>query len=36
MTYQYDPIRIFEAGSTYVPPIENKPVEEQNSTENNE
>ncbi|MCK9467019.1 MAG: M23 family metallopeptidase [Candidatus Absconditabacterales bacterium] len=28
MTYQYDPIKIFEAGSTYKPPVENKPVEE--------
>ena len=28
-TYQYDPIKIFEAGSSYVPPIVDKPVEGQ-------
>ncbi len=28
-TYQYDPIKILEAGSSYVPPVVDKPVEEQ-------
>jgi len=35
-TYQYDPIKIFEAGSSYVPPIVDKPVEGQASVGVNE